>query len=94
MLRNNNGLVDHNQKPIYCITNDQYYSTSSEACKYLLLLTQTEHNARALRRSIERGQNYKGNKFIFISRKEFNKAKSEFPEKCHGNFFNIKEDIA
>lgn len=92
--KESNNLIDHGERPIYCVTTDQHYRSSSIACTLLFEQTGIKHNSRALRKSIERDQMYKGNKYIYISREEFNEAKSKFPDKCYGNFFNIKENVA
>ena len=91
-IRVKNGMVNRGQKPIYCITNDMYFSCASIACNILSNIDGTEYSSRPLRKSIDRNQRYKNYKFKFISREEFNKAKSEFPDKCFGNFFVLRED--
>lgn len=91
-IRVKNGMVNIGQKPIYCITNDMYFSCASIACNILSNIDGTEYYSRPLRKSIDRNQRYKNYKFKFISREEFNKAKSEFPDKCFGNFFVLRED--
>lgn len=93
-IRSKNGLVNHNQKPIYCITNDNYYRSSSDVCEHLTSVTDDEFYPRQVRQSIARNHKYKGYKFEYISQEEFNLAKSKTPDKCHGNFFNIKEKTA
>lgn len=93
-IREKDKVVDHGQKPVYCLTNDTMYSSALTACNVLSEQNGDTYNSRPLRKSIDRGQKYKGLKFTFVSRQDFNKAKSKFPEKCFGDFFNIKENTA
>lgn len=72
-IREQHGLVEHGQKPIYCVTDGKYFNSAQSACDYYYRMTNEPHNHRALRKSISRNTNYKGKKFIFISREEFNK---------------------
>lgn len=72
-IREQHGLVEHGQKPIYCVTDGKYFNSAQSACDYYYRMTNELHNHRALRKSISRNTNYKGKKFIFISREEFNK---------------------
>lgn len=70
-IREKNGLVEHGQKPIYCVTDGKYFRNAQEACDYYYNMTNEPHNHRALRKSISRNNNYKGRKFIFVSRDEY-----------------------
>lgn len=70
-IREKNGLVEHGQKPIYCVTDGKYFRNAQEACDYYYSMTNEPHNHRALRKSISRNSNYKGKKFIFVNRDEY-----------------------
>lgn len=80
--------IDHNQKPIYCLTNDTYYRSASEAEKSLSTANQTFY-AKQIRQSILRGHNYLNYKFIYITREKFNQAKMLCPDNTVGNSFHI-----
>lgn len=83
-------IIYHGQKPIYCITDDTYYRSSSTCVE--MQSEDPTFNSRALRKSISRNNNYKGKKYIFISCDEFDNAKTKFPDKCFGNFFNVQNE--
>ena len=70
-IREKKGLVEHGQKPIYCVTDGKYFRNAQDACDYYYGMTNEPHNHRALRKSISRNNNYKGRKFIFVSRDEY-----------------------
>ena len=80
------GLIDRHQKPIYCVTNDTYYRSASEVAKSLST-TDKSFYSRQIRKSIERGGTYFNHKFTYITREEFNNAKTHYPEKAVGNLF-------
>ena len=80
------GLIDRHQKPIYCATNDTYYRSASEVAKSLST-TDKSFYSRQIRKSIERGGTYFNHKFTYITREEFNNAKTHYPEKAVGNLF-------
>ena len=70
-IREQERFVEHGQKPVYCITDGKYFRNAQEACDYYYGMTNKPHNHRALRKSISRNGNYKGKKFIFVSRDEY-----------------------
>lgn len=85
-LMEKQNLIDHRQKPIYCLTNDTYYRGANEAERALSTPSQTFF-ARQIRQAIQRGHNYLNHKFTYITREEFNNAKTHYPEKAVGNLF-------
>lgn len=93
MMEENN-LFNHGAKPIYCLTNDSYYRDIKTVCDYLTSKTGLYHSQGTLWQYIRANKKYKENEYTYITREEFNEAKSKFPDKCHGNFFNIKENVA
>ena len=78
--------VEHGSKPVYCTTNDMYYRSSSDAEKEMSTKSK-RFFARQIRKSIQRGQNYLGHKFTYITREEFNYAKEHYPNKTIGAMF-------
>lgn len=72
-----------NQKPIYCETQDIYFDCARTASNYLNL------NDVMIKRSINRLNLYRKMKFTYISQEQFNKIKTESPDKAIGDFFII-----
>lgn len=93
-IREAHDFYNHGIKPVYCITSDSYYRSVVDACNTLTAKTGVNHSQGTLRQYIKESKLYKGKAYIYISQEEFNEAKSKFPDKCHGNFFNIKENVA
>ena len=79
-------IVQRGQKPIFCETNGLYYRTANDAAENLSKNGIPFH-ARPIRKSISRGSEYKGYRFKFITQEQFNKIKSESPEKVVGDYF-------
>lgn len=88
MLIDNN-LRRVNQKPIYCHTNGIYYRNANLASKDLSTDGDTLY-PRQIRKSISRGQHYKGRTFSFVSQKEFNEIKQKTPDKAVGDYFILE----
>lgn len=63
-IRESFGLMNHGQKRIYCETNGQYYESSNKAGASLFPDIK-RGCGRQIRKSIERGQRYRGYKFIY-----------------------------
>jgi len=89
-------LIDNNKmpsksKPVFCHENGNYYRNAFTACD-CIFGNATEGSSKRLRVCIGRNITYKDHNFSFVTQEEFNRAKSEFPEKCFGDFFNLKEN--
>lgn len=93
-IRENHNIYNHGIKPIYCQSTGMCYRSVRDACEYLTENTGVYHSKRVLAQYIRDSKEYKGNKYIYITYEEFNKLKSKFPDKCYGDFFNIKENVA
>jgi len=81
----------YNSKPVYCHENGNYYGSAFVACE-CMFSNATEGSAKRLKVCIGRNITYKDHNFSFVTQEEFNRVKSESPEKCFGDFFNLKED--
>lgn len=79
-------------KPVCCVEDGMYFRSSDVACDYY---STTEHKyyGSNLRKTIRNGTTYNGLTFQYITREEFNKAKSESPDKVVGGFFISKENL-
>lgn len=88
-----NNLMASRSKPVYCYDNDNYYRNTFDACDHIFG-DATEGKAKRLKVCLSKNLPYKNHNFKFITQEEFNLAKSKTPDKCHGNFFNIKEKTA
>lgn len=78
--------IKTNHKPIYCETNNMYYSDAGKACE-VLSTDQLKFYPRQLRQSITRNHKYRNYKFYFTTQEEFNKHKQESPERTIGDPF-------
>lgn len=78
------------KRPVYCKTNDKYYRSISIANSILKL----RNTWQTVRNYVLDDRPCDGYYFEIISVTDFNEAKSKFPEKCFGDFFNIKENTA
>lgn len=85
--------IEHNSKPLFCETDGTYFANSNIASE-IMSNGEVKYISSAIRKASRLNGKYKGKQFKHISREEFNEAKSKFPDKCHGNFFNIKENVA
>lgn len=89
-------LIDNNKmpsksKPVYCHETGNYYRNAFTACD-CMFGNATEGSSKRLRVCIGRNITYKDHNFSFVTQEEFNRIKSESPDKCFGDFFNLKED--
>mgnify|MGYP003306036884 CR=1 FL=1 len=85
MLRNSKRMKTF-EKPAFCHDTNCYYRNANVAAESIT----TEEKPlfpRQLRKSIERGQKYKGHKFSYITQAEFNRIKSESPSLVVGDYF-------
>ena len=87
-------LIDNNKmasksKPVFCHENGNYYRNAFIACD-CMFGNATEGSSKRLRVCIGRKITYKDHNFSFVTQEEFNRVKSESPEKCFGDFFNLK----
>lgn len=80
-------------RPIYCKTNDNYYHKSNDVFNHLFL-DKNICTLKNLRVGISKNHKYRGYEFEYITFEKFNEEKRKSPEKCHGDFFNIKENVA
>ena len=86
-------LIDNNKmasksKPVFCHENGNYYRNAFTACE-CMFGNATEGSSKRLRVCIGRNITYKDYNFSFVTQEEFNRVKSESPEKCFGDFFNL-----
>lgn len=89
--RHKHGTASH---PIYNVTSDLYFRDSIECQRYyssIGIKIQYE-NIRAVCRG--KRNHTGGMKFVEISHLEFNKMKSEFPDKVFGDFFLLEDKVA
>ena len=63
---NANELIDHGQKPIYCVTNNCCYKSAKEV-ENILSTPENKLYSRQIRNSIQRGSKYKGYEFKYIT---------------------------
>lgn len=84
--------IEHGAKPLFCEDVSMYFRSANDATDWLEGVV-GKCSQRAVRKSIDRGSRYKGYKFQFVTREEFNKAKSESPDKVVGGFFISKENL-
>ena len=87
-------LIDNNKmasksKPVFCHENGNYYRNAFTACD-CMFGNATEGSSKRLKVCIGRNITYKDHNFSFVTQEEFNRVKSESPEKCFGDFFNLK----
>lgn len=78
----------YNSKPVYCHENGEYYRNAFTACEHIFG-NATEGSAKRLKVCIRGNTLYKNYSFSFVTQEEFNRVKSESPEKCFGDFFNL-----
>lgn len=71
-------------KPIYCVTDDIYFHSKNECYEYYKNLFPNKTRANGLYAFINENRDYKGKRFIYISKEEFNNKKT-FAEKNNLN---------
>lgn len=89
MLRTSKRLKTF-ERPVFCHDTNCYYRNANVAAESIT----TEEKplfSRQLRKSIERGQKYKGYKFSYITQAEFNRIKTESPNLCVGDYFVLPQ---
>lgn len=85
-ITDSSGCVDRGQKPIYCHTNNMAYRDANVAATSLTNESRS-FSPRQLRKSISRGSTYKGMKFSFISKSDFNSIKINYPNRVVGDLY-------
>lgn len=73
----NNNYTNGQMKPIYNVTDDIYFASKKECADYHSDLFNSANSAYNLYAFINNGKNFKGKKFIYISKNEFNNKLQE-----------------
>lgn len=84
-----NNLTQINSKPILCVENGFVFSSSKKCDELSLDLLGKHLSSSNIRKVLNGERNHTGNyTFQYITRSDFNRIKTEEPDKAFGNFFS------